>query len=284
MKEPDLKRSLSPGMTELAESQRDGVWAHRYQLASGQTQRHQLGQIRLWVTLLDMEWQVRHESLPADADPLTWHETVGHCQPSSDLPLQRFIRPANDQNLVQYLPAMAQLPTVIRPYQPLTIPAGGRCVLYVGTSLWMQVLLGEQQQVLTELPLATPSKTWLGANTMQGEICYASATYGRLVLEAVPMRPWRAVTPVTINNRRTKPLLLERFNLPTPLLSLHRNERGQLWTPGVVVECETDMSSASLRIEPRVTAAAGDCELIAPAREKLAKGRSLVRAFDHIFG
>ena len=271
-------------MTEQSEGQRDGVWAHRYQLASGQTQRHQLGQIRLWVTLLDMEWQVRQEPLAPDADPLTWHETVGSGMPSSDLPEQRFIRSSGDEGLVRYLPAMAPLPTVIRPYQPLTIPADGRCVLYVGNLLWMQIFLGEQQQTLTEFPLATPSKTWLGANTMQGEICYASATYGRLVLEAVPIRPWRAVTPVTINNRRTKPLLLERFNLPTPLLSLHRNERGQLWTPGVVVECETDMSSASLRIEPRVTAAAGDCELIAPAREKLAKGRSLVRAFDHIFG
>ncbi len=271
-------------MTEKTESQRDGVWAHPYQLASGQTQRHQLGQIRLWVSLQDMEWQVRHEWLAPDADPLTWHETRTDCLPSMDASLQRFIRPDNDPGVVRYQPAMAALPTVIRPYQPLTIPAGGRCVLYVGTTLWMQILLGEQQQALTELPLATPSKTWLGANTMHGEICYASATYGRLLLEAVPKRPWRAVTPVTINNRRETPLLLERFSLPTPLLSLHRNEEGQLWTPGVVVECETDMSSASLRIESSVLAAAGQCEIVAPAREKLAKGRSLVRAFDHIFG
>ncbi|MGM0953755.1 MAG: hypothetical protein ACQEW7_12340 [Pseudomonadota bacterium] len=272
-------------MIEQSESQRDGVWAHPYHLACGQTQCHQLGQIRLWVTLEDMEWQVRHEFLAPDADLPVWHESLTDSPPSTNASLQRFIRPDNDQGVVLYRPAMAALPTVIRPYQPLTIPAGGHCVLYVGTSLWVQIYFGDQQPLaLTELPLATPSKTWLGANTMQGEICYASATYGRLALEAVPIRPWRAVTPVTINNRREKPLLLERFSLPTPLLSLHRNERGQLWTPGVVVECETDMSSASLRIEPSVTAAAGSCELIAPAREKLAKGRSLVRAFDHIFG
>jgi len=271
-------------MTDATESQRDGVWAHQYQLASGQTQRHQLGQVRVWVTLLDMEWQVRHEALPADADPLTWHEIVDHCLPSSDRQLQRFIRSSNDQNLVRYLPAMAPLPTVIRPYQPLTIPADGQCVLYVGTTLWMQICAGPQGEVLTELPLAALSKTWLGANTMAGELCYASATYGRLALEAVPKRPWRAVTPVTIVNRREKPLVLERFNLPTPLLSLHRNAEGQLWTPGVSVECETDLSSASLRVEPSVIPAAGRCELVAPAREKMARGGRLVRAFDHIFG
>ncbi|MFO8141695.1 MAG: hypothetical protein R6T87_07375, partial [Marinobacter sp.] len=70
----------------------------------------------------------------------------------------------------------------------------------------------------------------------------------------------------------------------TPLLSLHQNERGQLWTPGVTVECETDMNSASLHIDPSVIAEAGQCQPIAPAREKLARGRRLVRTFDHMFG
>ncbi|GHD52571.1 hypothetical protein SAMN05216429_106111 [Marinobacter persicus] len=271
-------------MTEFTESQRDGVWAHPYQLASGQTQRHQLGHVRLWVTLLDMEWQVRHETLTPDADPLNWYETVDHFLPTSDTPLERFIRTPDDPGKVCYLPAMASLPTVIRPYQPLTIPAGGQCLLYVGTTLWLQVSVGQRPGVLTELPLASMSKTWLGANTMTGELCYASATYGRLALEAVPKRPWRAVTPVTIINRCEKPLLLERFSLPTPLLALYRNERDQLWTPGATIECETDMSSASLRIEHSVPPEAGDCRAIAPAREKLARGRRLVRAFDHIFG
>jgi len=271
-------------MNEPTESQRDGVWAHPYQLACGQSQRHQLGQKRVWVTLLDMEWQVREQTLPASADPLTWHETQEQALPENDDSLQRFIRPADDHGQVAYLPATAPLPTVIQPYQPLTIPAGSRCVLYVGTTLWMQVCVGEARLRLTELPLATLSRTWLGTNTMEGEVCYASATYGRLALEAVPKRPWRAVTPVTIVNRREAPLLLERFNLPTPLLSIHRNEHGQLWTPGVTVECETDMSSASLRIEPDVLAAAGRCEPVSPAREKLARGRRLVRAFDHLFG
>ena len=98
---------------------------------------------------------------------------------------------------------------------------------------------------------------------------------------AGPKRPWPAVTPVTIINRRERPVLLERFSLPTPLLSVYRNGQGLLWTPGITVECETDMNSASLRIDQSAPQAAGECELLAPAREKLAKGRRLVRAFDH---
>ncbi|HLV78042.1 MAG TPA: hypothetical protein VKY53_08980 [Marinobacter sp.] len=272
-------------MTDLPEGQRDGVWAHPYQLASGQTQQHQLGHTHLWLTLLDREWQVRFQVQKpvSTADPVTWYETVGHSLPSQDIPIQRFIR-SGDNGMVRFFPAMGNLPTVIRPSQPLTVAAGGRCVLYVGTTLWMKVCVGDQRTELTEVPLAIPSRTWLGRNTMEGELCYASSTFGRLALEAVPKRPWRAVTPVTLINRREQPLLLERFNLPTPLLSVYRNERGQLWTPGVTVECETDMNSASLRIDHLAPKAAGPSERLAPAREKLARGRRLVRAFDHLFG
>ncbi len=261
---------------------RDGVWAQTYTLASGQTQYHQLGHVRLWVTLLDREWQIRSETLNLDTDPVSWTETIGHTLPSANIPLQRFIRP-DDSGQVTYIPAVASLPTVIRPYQPMTIPAGSRCVIYVGTLVWLKVCSGPSQTVLTEVPLAVPSLTWVGRNTMEGELCYSASSYARLILDAVPKRPWRAVTPVTIINRRQAPLLLERFSLPTPLLTLHLNERGQLWTPGVVVECETDMSSASLRVEESLLPAAGQCQQVGPARERVARGR-LIRAFDRMFG
>lgn len=270
------------GMENNTEGRRDGVWAQPYVLASGQTQFHELGHIRLWVTLLDQEWQVRSEMLDLDTDPASWTETIGHTLPSASVPLQRFIR-ENQSSTVMFLPALANRPTVIRPFQPLTIPAGGRCTIYVGTLLWMKVCVGDNQTVLTEIPLASPSMTWVGRTTMEGELCYASPSFARLVLEAVPKRPWRAVTPVTLINRREEPLLLERFSLPTPLLSLHQNERGQLWTPGVTVEVETDMNSASLHVEPSLLAAAGVCKHVADAREKVARGR-LVRAFDRMFG
>ena len=269
-------------MENNTEGRRDGVWAQPYSLASGQTQYHQLGHVRLWVTLLDLEWQIRSDALEPGADLAGWMETIGHTLPAATIPVQRFIR-KDQSSTVTFVPAVANRPTVIRPYQPLTIPAGGRCTIYVGTPVWMKVCVGENQSLLTEIPLALPSLTWVGKNTMEGELCYSSTSFARLVLEAVPKRPWRTVTPVTLINRRPEPLLLERFSLPTPLLSLYRNERGQLWTPGVTVEVETDMNSASLHVDESVLAAAGTCLPVAEAREKLARGR-LVRAFDRVFG
>lgn len=272
-------------MTSPIEEQpalQDGDWDQPYALESGQTQYHELSHTRLWVTRLDKEWQVRSERIASDIDRIRWEETVGHVLPSSDIPVQRFILP-DDGNQVVYLPAMARLPTVIRPYQPLTIPAEGECTIYVGTLVWMRICVGKKRTMVVELPLAEPSLTWVGRTTMEGDLCYTAPSYARLVLEAVPKRPWRAITPVRIQNRRSQPLLLERFSLPTPLLALHRNDKGQLWTPRVTVVCETEMNSARLKIDQKLVEAAGACSLIAPAREKSERG-GLTRAFDRMFG
>ncbi len=40
-----------------------GAWNRDYVLESGQTQLHELGHLRLWLTLLDKEWQVRSQYL-----------------------------------------------------------------------------------------------------------------------------------------------------------------------------------------------------------------------------
>lgn len=272
-------------MTTSLETQRtmqDGQWATPYTLEPGQTQYHELSHTRVWITLLEQEWQIRYQRMAEDDDQQRWLQQVIEASHDAELNVQRFVRPDNG-NQVQFLPAMSSLATVIRPFQPLTIPAASECMIYVGTLLWMRIQVGNKGTHLMDLPLADPSLTWVGRTTMEGELCYAAATFARLVLDAVPKRPWRAITPVRIVNQRNEPLLLERFNLPTPLLSLHRNEEGQLWTPGVTVTCETDMNSARLKIDHQLISAAGRCTLVAPAHEQAARG-GLVRAYDRIFG
>ncbi len=263
-------------------SVKDGGWNRSYTFNSGETQYHELAQLKVWVTMLDNEWQVRVDRTGSEPDRMRWSEVVSHLLPSSEVPLQRFMRPEDNSTLV-YLPVMAKLPTVIRPYQPLTILAGGECTIYVGTVVGMRVCVGPQRQQLTEVPLSDPSLTWVGPSTMEGDLCYTAPSFARLVLDAVPRRPWRAVTPVRIRNQRHEPLLIERFSLPTPLLSLHENERGHLWTPRVTVTCETEMNSAQMKIDKTLIAAAGNCKLVSPAREH-SERVYLHRAIDRIFG
>lgn len=269
--QPETDRPLEPGR-----------WAHGYTMASGQTHYHELSHTRVWVTLLNQEWQLRHEPIPGSEDQNQWNQRIAWSLPGSDVSVQRFVRPdAGSQ--VRYLPVMADKPTVMRPSQPLTLPPLTECTIYVGTLVTMAVQAGSAGTTLMELPLAQPALTWLGRNSMEGDLCYAAATYARLALETVPKRPWRAITPVTIVNRRSQPLLLERLSLPTPLLALYRNERDQLWTPKVTITCETDMASARLKVDNGTVEAAGDCTLITAAREQPVRG-TFVRAFDRMFG
>ncbi|WP_144822655.1 hypothetical protein [Marinobacter piscensis] len=269
-------------MVNETADRREGIWAQPYELSPGETQYHKLGHVRLWVTLLDKEWQVRSETREPETAPTGWSESIGHQLPAASVSLERFVR-EGDASTVTFIPAVADLPTVVRPFHPLTIPGGTQCTIYLGTVVWMKVCAGDNQTPLTEISLEIPSLTWVGKNTMEGELCYASSNFGRLVLEALPKRSWRATTAVTIINRRAQPLVLERFSLPTPLLSLHQNERGQLWTPGVVVEVTTDMNAANLHVDQKLPAVAGPCRQVAPAREKTVRGR-LVRALDRVFG
>lgn len=261
---------------------RDGQWGHDYTLASGETQRHDLSETRLWVTLLDREWQVRTEKLPHSEERSRWTESLSLTLPGSEASLQRFIRPVAGDT-VTFLPALARLPTVIRPYEPLTIPPQGECTIYVGTLVWMRVCVGTERNELTELPLAAQSMTWVGRNTMEGEVCYAAPTHARLMLEAVPKRPWRAISPVLIRNHRRTPLLLERFSLPTPLLGIYRNTQGQLWTSLTTVTCETELNAARLKVDSTVPVAAGEAELLSAPREKAERG-GLIRTVDRMFG
>jgi hypothetical protein len=261
---------------------REGQWDHPYELKPGETQSHELSHRRVWVTLLDTEWQVRSEASPQEDDRVAWNQSIGDAALPEAVKPQRFIHPGAG-NSVTYLPALASLSTVIRPYQPLTIPPKGECTVYVGTVAWMRVFVGDARHELVELPLTEPARTWVGPSTMDGEVCYTAPSYARLALDAVPRKPWRAITPVRICNQRPEPFLLERFSLPTTLLSLHQNQDGTLWTPRVTVVCETDISAASLKIDTTLIAAAGNCRLLCGPREKSERA-GVVRAFDRMFG
>ncbi len=261
---------------------RNGEWSFPYELQVGSTHYHELSHTAVWVTLLEHEWQIRYERQPEDENRDQWLQAIRAERPEGDQKVHRFVR-TDGSNTLCYLPVMSERAMVIRPYHPLTLPADSECTIYVGTLVWMRILVGEQRAPLMELPLADPTMTWVGRNTMEGELCYSAATFARLDLDLVPKRPWRAITPVRIRNRQDEPLLLERFSLPTPLLSLHQNQLGQLWTPRVTVTCESGMSSARLKVDQSLISAAGECSRISEAREQPARG-GLIRAYDRMFG
>ncbi len=265
----------------------NGQWCLDIEMQSGQTLFNELGGLRLWVTLLDQEWQVRTERYERAGEDTVWHQQLGFVVPEQEKTLERFVR-AGESPVLRFRPALADRPVVIRPHNPVYLPPGASSTFYLSTIVWMQLVVGKEDRMLMELPVMVPSWTWMGRDTMEGELCYATKTYARLAAEAVPRRPWRANTAIHIVNERKSALLLERLSLPTHLLRLYQqNPEGGtnrwLWTPGVTVTCEKDLATASLNFDGKPPPEAGPCERVSEARVGLEKGQ-LIKAIDRIFG
>ena len=257
------------------------------ELASGETLHSELGGFRLSISLLDNEWQVRTIRASDPPDASEWRQWREQGVPVDDSALQRFIR-AGESGRLEIRPALADLPVVIRPYHPVHIPPESDVTFYVSTIVWLQLVI-DTGRVLMEVPLRIPSWTWIGSDTMEGEICYGSQTAARLDPATLPANTWRAMSAVTVRNRGVDYLTLERFSFPAPMTPLFRQDDSgsgtlrRLWTPSLTIIGERSLATASIRIEAVPPAEAGPCTELTPARQ-LAERNHLVRTMDRIFG
>lgn len=291
MSEAD-KTTLPENAGDPQSMDQEGQWCLSTGLLPGQTLANEMSGLRLWVTMLEKEWQVRHQRIAGEGEDARWRQGQSFVVPEQDKTLQRFLRNGEADQL-SFRPALADRSMVLRPYNALHIAPDSDCTIYMSTVLWVQVLVGEKQRQITEMPIMAPSWTWMGIGTMEGEVCYAAQSFARLVREVLPKRPWRAITPVHIRNRGHDSLVLERISLPVPLLPLYQQqvvssgENGDagygLWTPEVTMICEKNLATASLQLGRAAPVEAGPCTLVAQAREKADKS-SMVRHIDRLFG
>lgn len=162
-------------------------------------------------------------------------------------------------------PRLADRDVVVRPADPLTVPAGQTILMYVSTPLWFSATTEDPRHTLFEAPFFRPSDTWFGPSTVEGELCYASRTTGRLDLGELPVRPHRAITPVRIRNRTKETLPLERLKLPVGILPLLAGPRG-LWTPQLVLTSSEGVDRADIAVQPGAPAEAGTVVAVAEPR------------------
>ncbi|HQU74499.1 MAG TPA: hypothetical protein PLG66_19495, partial [Calditrichia bacterium] len=79
---------------------------------------------------------------------------------------------------LEIVPALPDLPLVINPEDPLHLPPGIECQIYVSIPLWVELQIGKNS--LLRVPTLQLSKTWFG-NFVAGELCYALTTRARRV-------------------------------------------------------------------------------------------------------
>jgi len=266
-------------MTERREAQ---PWWGTFEVPHGQARRWTIGPLTLWAARFAGEWRLARTS-----------EGNGGA-----LAVERGIAVAVDElgtatSTVRYgvegggesltlTPALADRPVVSRPDRPFVVSAGASVTLFLGTPLWLRVRDGGRD--LTDEPIARPSDTWFGPPTEEGELCYASRTFCRLLLDEVPLMPHRATTAVTIRNQTSDPLMLERLKLPVTSLGLYVAGDGRLWTESATFEWMQGTEMAAFRVEPGAPSRAPVAEPLAPPRMPSTSPSVVVRAFSTLFG
>lgn len=182
---------------------------------------------------------------------------------------------------IQLIPRLADRSVVIRPVDPIYIPAGQRGTLYISTPLWLSGYVESQKTPLFDIPIIMPKDTWFGPDHRSGEMCYATSVDGRTDLKQLRPRAFRAVTPIDFHNVSSHQLRFDRMNVPVPALPLFFSDSTQrLWTSQIKVIHEGMDRPARIRIENRTPPLAGDVIYVNPAR---APGGTLFNMFDSFF-
>lgn len=175
-------------------------------------------------------------------------------------------------------PKSLDRPVVVKTEQPVQVPPGESIVFYISAPVCVSVELPQLPLTLQETPTLQLSDTWFGPSTQAGTLCYAATTHARNSRDDLPLRPHRAVTPVTVNNHTDGFLAIKKLSIPVPALAIYAAADGSMWTDPVVLTQLQDHSMVSFAIGKEKPAG----ELLAPAREDATKG-GLIKAFSSIF-
>lgn len=256
------------------------VWWGDFNFKEYATAQWEIGSLCITVQRLPSEWLIAQEQIePAENGP-DWK--FSYCDLNlneSELPnISRFACRKTTEKLT-VLPNLADRSIVSRPYTPFSVPMGEDATIYLGTPLWINFAYGKPSKTLFELPLKRPSDTWFGTSTIEGELCYASRTYGRRNLENLTGHHHRAITQVHIHNKSTTPLLIERLNVPVPFLSLFYAQDNLLWTETVTMVQNRGTSLAEFHIQKKPPPSVRNPKLIAKPRQAPQKSM-LIRAFS----
>ena len=257
----------------------DGWWGD-YEVDANQTLRWQLGPKTFWITHGDNEWRVASAGGQDRLDDRLIIAEPAEEPADDDIDVRRFASRSGNRS-IRLGPALPDLPVVVRTTQPFFVPAMEETTLFLSAPLWLRVYLDGREEEMVDTPIARPSDTWFGPDTMTGELCYALRTSARLHLEHLPRRPHRAISAVRIQNNAPSVLHIEKLKVPVPHLSLFASNEGHLWTEALTLERKEDSDGTKVLLDDRPTQIVAT-ECIAPPRKKMTKG-FLLDAFGGLF-
>ena len=259
----------------------DKPWWGEYSFENGQGRLWQLAGLELRFCRQPGEWQIEVlRQAEQQEDEHGWAFAPESHPALAGARLSRHLF-RETRDCLRLLPRLADRPVVIKPVNPLFIAAGQQATLFVSTPVWASAWLEGLGKPILDIPVVHPSDTWFGSSPIRGQLAYATKVFCRTELSQLPIRPFRAVTPVTILNDGNDTMPVERLCLPVPQLDLFSGTDSRLWTPGLRVERQANTRIPRVVVESQRHPASGVVKRLTQARES--DHSSLGSMFDLFF-
>lgn len=255
-------------------------WGHLH-FDIGQARVWRLGSVYVRIKRNINEWQLEyHRPRHQNENMQDWEVLDVDTAFSEPTILERYMFARTSDHLSLY-PRLANRSVIVKPINPIFIPAGQQGTLFVSTPLWLAGFVSGQKEPIFDLAINRPKDSWFGPDTLKGELCYSTAVEGRTELNQLIPRAFRAVTPVHFHNSSNTLLQLDRMNLPVPALPLfHCANSGRIWTSQIRVVQDNANRPPRIRIENRTPPQAGQVTFLQPPR--IGEG-GLFHMFDSFF-
>jgi hypothetical protein len=271
---------MKPALSAVAEEAQRHWWG-TFEVPVDQALHWRIGPLDLWLKRLPCEWRIAYQTAEDPRDP-----NLLVAQPFREEDFEEGISVlrvagATEQQ-VRLSPTLGDRPIVVRPKMPFELPANRQVSVFGSLPVWVRVSLPPSDEVLLEVPTVRLSKTWLGPNTLEGEICYAAQLSPRLRLEHLPPLPHRALAKVDLHNRAADTLKLERLSLPAPDLQLFAAADHRLWVQNIRVIRGHDGEKAELILLPSAPEEANEARALEPASPHRSRN-FLVRAWSSLW-
>ncbi|MFT5394812.1 MAG: hypothetical protein ACI8PT_005024, partial [Gammaproteobacteria bacterium] len=201
----------------------------QHSFSENQCASFEIGPLRFWLHRTRDEWRVAQEY--GEKPNACVHTLDADVPGSADW--QRWI--AVTDRRVRLVPAMPDRPVIVRPEARFAISPGASGTFYVRIPVWVRLVVGDKDTLLSELPTILLSNSWFGAPD-DGDFCYSLRTTAQRDLDAYDPQPFRARCAVHVANRSaTDELNIQRLCLRARSLSVYEH-KGMLKTNDIKVD------------------------------------------------
>ncbi|NOZ57378.1 MAG: DUF432 domain-containing protein [Calditrichaeota bacterium] len=184
-------------------------------------------------------------------------------------PEDSWVRLWLDDAQVSLVPALPDLPVVVRPEQPFRLPPGHAVELTVALPLWVQMRTDDSSPALLDLATVSLSKSWFGSFT-DGVLAYwvhSDLQHGDAPPNALPHQ---AVLWFRVSNTAREILEVDHFTIPAPNLSLYSDGQ-RFWLEPLTLTYRGSRLHTQIQRRKRPPRVAGRVTETTPPRESSAR-------------